>query len=134
MRKVILITYEGIYSSPLIEACLNNKHLDVVRILKSGTIYANKKGLQGILYLLDKSSLFFIVPKFLENMLFYFYRMVVPASKRPFKTLRELEKEYGVAVEIVGDINEYPHHRHAGMVLVSSYFNQVISLSNINKD
>lgn len=132
MKKVVLVTYEGIYSLPLVEAFLKNPNYEVVRILKSGTIYGNKKGFDGVRFLLSKSSLFFIVPKFFENILFYFYKCLLPQSKRPFKTLSELSEEYTVPVEVVDDINLYPHKRLNGDILFSSYFNQIFSAETLS--
>ena len=133
MRQAVLVTYEGIYSLPLVEAFLNNPNVEVVKILRSGTIYANRTGLDGVWFLLSKSSLFFIVPKFIENLLFHAYRLFLPVSKRPFKTLEELSLQYGVEVETVGDINAYPHHQHTGMILFSSYFNQLFSYESLSR-
>ena len=73
MRKVIIATYEGIYSTPLVEALINNPHVEVIKIVKSGTIYANKKGIKGILFLLKHTSLLFIVAKSFETMLAKIY-------------------------------------------------------------
>lgn len=123
-KQVLIVTYEGIYSLPLVEAFLNNPNAEVVRILRSGTIFGNKTGLDGMRYLLRKSSLLFIVPKFFETILCMLYTLL-PQGKRPFKTLDELGKIYGVPVETIGDVNQYPHENFKGMVLFSSYFNQV---------
>ena len=127
MKKVVLVTYEDIYSLPLVEAFLNNRNYKVFKILRSGTIYGNKRGLDGILFLLRQSSLLFIAPKFFENILFILYKSFLHKSKRPFKTLVELSNEYDVPVEVVYDINDYPHHQHKGAVLFSLYFNQLFS-------
>ncbi|MGZ3774638.1 MAG: hypothetical protein ACXVCN_13020 [Bdellovibrio sp.] len=132
MKKVVVVTYEGIYSLPLVEALLNNKNIEVVKILKSGTIYAEKTGIEGILFLLKKSSLFFLVPKFFENILFIFYKIFIPVNRRPFKTLTELGMKYGVPVETVGDINKYPHEQYRGFTLFSSYFNQIFSKKTLS--
>jgi|GEM_PF-6028077 len=132
MKKIVLVTYEGIYSLPLVEACLNNKNIEVIKILKSGTIYAEKTGIQGMLFLIKKSSLLFLVPKFFESILFLIYRKCVSKNNRPFKTLCELEKEYDVPVEVIGDINAYPHKQHEGAVLFSSYFNQIFSAKTLS--
>lgn len=132
MKKIVLVVYEGIYSLPLVEACLNNKNIEVVKILKSGTIYAEKTGVQGISFLLRKSSLLFLIPKFFEGVLFFLYKNFFSTKNRPFKTLCELEKEYGVPVEVIGDINAYSHKQHEGMVLFSSYFNQVFSAKTLS--
>jgi len=136
MKKVVLVTYEGIYSLPLVEAFLNNKNVSVVKILKSGSIYANLKGFRGVWFLLKRSSLLFIVPKFFENILFIIYCFFVPSASRPFKTLAELEQEYQIPVEVVDDVNKYDHCQHEGTVLFSSYFNQIFTektLSNYSQ-
>lgn len=126
-KNVVILTYAGLYSLPMVEAMLNNPNAHVVKILNSTSIYGNKTGWEGVSYLLKRSTLLFIIPKVFEKIIASAYTWVLPMHKRPFKTLSELASVYNVDIENVTDVNSYPHARYKGAVLFTSYLNQIVS-------
>ncbi len=64
--KVIIATYETLYSTPLVEAMLKNPNLKVEKIVKSVSIYGNLSGLQGVFFLLKKAVFCLFSLKFLN--------------------------------------------------------------------
>lgn len=126
-QDVVILTYEGIYSLPMVEAVLNNPNANVVKIINSVSVYGNKCGLEGIFYVLGRSSLLFLIPKFCEKLIQRLYTWFLPIHARPFRTLEELKKIYKVDIENVTDVNAYPHERHKDAILLACYLNQVVA-------
>ncbi|CAL7963073.1 hypothetical protein GAMM_40152 [Gammaproteobacteria bacterium] len=133
MKKVIVLTYEGIYSTPLIEGLIKNSQYKVVRIIKSGTLYGNKSHLRALFFLLKKTSIFFLGAKFFEMVLSKVYMFLIKKKNRPFKTVKELSTDYSIPFDITNDINLYFKEDYKDTILFSVYFNQVVSQSTLDK-
>lgn len=107
MNEVIIIVFEAIYPNLLVEALVNNPSIKITKIIKSGNLVGNKSFFKSLIYFFKKGSLFFLLSKGIELLLYYFSVIFIPQKKRTFKSLKEISLFYNIPVEISYDINNH---------------------------
>ncbi|MFQ5612756.1 MAG: methionyl-tRNA formyltransferase [Anaerolineae bacterium] len=136
--RIVILTYESIYSNRMTERLLQQFPGQVAGILRSDALIYGKSYTQGLWYLLRRTGLRFVGRKALElfqsRATAIIFRLIGRAPK--VRSLRQMQVYYGVPVVGSRDVNDpasLARLREWGPdLIISIYLNQLIKREVIN--